>query len=65
MERRRRGIQRLKVVRSSLQRNKPYYHELSAVGRGEEDTRFQPFWNWELQFLKLPKSEMPQYNSLS
>ncbi|WP_197278419.1 MASE1 domain-containing protein, partial [Shewanella sp. Sh95] len=33
MERCRRGSQLLKVVRSSRQRNKQYYHELSAVDR--------------------------------
>ncbi|MFS1705030.1 phage integrase SAM-like domain-containing protein, partial [Alteromonas sp. AMM-1] len=36
MERCRRGGQLLKVVRSSRQRNKQYYHELSAVDRGQK-----------------------------
>ena len=43
MERRRRGSQLLKVVRSSRQRNKQYYHELSAVDRGEKIPDFNPF----------------------
>lgn len=33
MDRRRRGSQLLKVVRSSRQRNKQYHHELSTVNR--------------------------------
>ncbi len=43
MERRRRGSQLLKVVSSSRQRNKQYYHELSVVDRGEKIPDFSTF----------------------
>ncbi|AUL97860.1 hypothetical protein [Vibrio vulnificus] len=43
MERCRRGSQLLKVVRSSRQRNKQYYHELSAVDRGQKISDFCSF----------------------
>ncbi|MFA0050296.1 hypothetical protein AB4403_04615, partial [Vibrio breoganii] len=40
MGRCRRGSQLLKVVRSSRQRNKRYYHELSTVDRGKKISDF-------------------------
>ncbi|MFA0068306.1 sulfite exporter TauE/SafE family protein [Vibrio breoganii] len=43
MERCRRGSQLLKVVRSSRQRNKQYYHELSTVDRGQKIPDFSSF----------------------
>ncbi|PMG01794.1 hypothetical protein BCV00_17960, partial [Vibrio breoganii] len=43
MGRCRRGSQLLKVVRSSRQRNKRYYHELSTVDRGKKISDFCPF----------------------
>lgn len=42
MEKRRRGSQLLKVIRSSCQRNKQYSHVLSVVDRGEKITDFYP-----------------------
>ncbi len=50
MERCRRGSQLLKVVRSSRQRNKQYYHELSAVDRGQKIPDFCSFRTGDFSF---------------
>ncbi|MFB0975797.1 MAG: hypothetical protein QMB71_06820 [Tolumonas sp.] len=50
MERCRRGSQLLKVVRSSRQRNKQYYHELSAVDRRQKIPDFCSFGTGDFSF---------------
>ncbi|MDE1312684.1 hypothetical protein MCX36_20290 [Vibrio aestuarianus] len=50
MDRCRRGSQLLKVVRSSRQRNKQYYHELSAVDRGQKIPDFCSFGTGDFSF---------------
>ncbi len=53
MERCKSGSQLLKVVRSSGQRNKPYYHELSAVIRRQKISDFCSFGTEEVsEFAK-------------